>query len=68
MPIIKVDAFKCNKCNYVWLSRQYLEDKKTIPIACSRCKSSYWNRDPTTTTTTIITSSSKDKKKKKRGK
>jgi NAD-dependent SIR2 family protein deacetylase len=60
-PIINVKGFKCNKCGWVWISRQYIEDDySTIPIACAKCKSSYWNRDPTTTTT------SKKKKMKKK--
>lgn len=46
-PIINVKAFQCNRCGYIWLSRQYLEDKKTIPIACAKCKSPYYNREPT---------------------
>jgi predicted Zn-ribbon and HTH transcriptional regulator len=50
-PIINVEAFKCNKCGWVWISRPYLEDadRRSIPIACSKCKSAYWDRDPTTT-------------------
>ena len=68
MPIIKdVDIFKCTRCNYVWLSRQYLEDKKTKPIACARCKSVYWDREPTSITvvTTTSTKTKPQKKKKK---
>ena len=65
MPIIKdVDIFKCTRCNYVWLSRQYLEDKKTKPIACARCKSVYWDREPTSITI-VVTKQTKPQQKKK---
>ena len=43
-PILNVKAFKCNACGWVWISRQYLKDGKTKPIACAKCKSAYWNR------------------------
>jgi len=43
-PLINVKAFKCNRCQHVWLSKKYLEDGKTRPIACARCKSPYYDR------------------------
>ena len=46
-PTINVKAFKCNACGHVWISRQYLKDGKTKPIACAKCKSAYWNREKT---------------------
>lgn len=39
MAIIKVEALECNKCGYIWISRS-----KELPVACSKCKSAYWNR------------------------
>lgn len=69
MPIIKdVDIFKCTRCNYVWLSRQYLEDKKTKPIACARCKSVYWDREPTPITVITKRTATKTKPQKKKNK
>ena len=44
-PIINVKAFKCNACGWLWISRKYLEDGKTKPIACAKCKSAYWDRE-----------------------
>jgi DNA-directed RNA polymerase subunit RPC12/RpoP len=62
-PLINVKAFKCAKCGWIWLSRQYMEDQKSLPIACAKCKSPYWNREPSTTTnTTKTTNKEKDKK------
>lgn len=45
-PVINVKALKCNKCGYVWLSHQFLKDG-IKPIACARCKSAYYDREPT---------------------
>jgi predicted Zn-ribbon and HTH transcriptional regulator len=45
-PIVKIDAFKCSKCGYIWTSNRFTA--KNPPIACSKCKSAYWNREPTT--------------------
>ena len=42
-PILNVRALKCYRCGHVWLSKKYLEDGKTKPIACAKCKSAYWN-------------------------
>jgi hypothetical protein len=44
-PIQNVKAFKCNKCGHIWLSKKYLEDGKTRPVACAKCKSPYWDRE-----------------------
>jgi transcription elongation factor Elf1 len=48
-PLINVKAFKCLKCGHVWLSKKFMEDGKTKPIACAKCKSAYWDREITTT-------------------
>lgn len=45
-PNINVKAFKCAKCGHIWLSKQFLKDGKTRPIACAKCKSAYWDRSP----------------------
>lgn len=42
VAIIQIDAFKCNKCGYVWTSNKFHLDK--LPISCAKCKSAYWNR------------------------
>ena len=42
MGIIKVDAFKCEKCGHIWISRMYTKDDP--PVTCAKCKNPYWNR------------------------
>jgi predicted nucleic acid-binding Zn ribbon protein len=42
MGIVKVDAFKCEKCGHIWYSRQFTRDNP--PVACARCKNPYWRR------------------------
>ena len=42
MGIIKVEAFKCEKCGHIWISKKF--DKDNLPIACAKCKNAYWNR------------------------
>jgi len=51
-PTINIKAFKCNRCQHVWLSKKYLEDGKTKPIACAKCKSPYYDRPIATAETT----------------
>lgn len=41
MALIKVDAFKCDKCNHIWISEIYTHKKP--PFACGKCKSVKWN-------------------------
>lgn len=41
MAIITVKAFKCDRCGYIWLNKERTEKP---PMACSHCKSFYWNR------------------------
>jgi Zn-finger nucleic acid-binding protein len=58
-PIIDVKAFRCSRCGHVWLPRDYSnkihnEEKIWLPVACAKCKSAYWDRDPATTTATTI--------------
>lgn len=31
---------KCKRCGWIWLSRE------EHPIACARCKNSYWSKEP----------------------
>lgn len=45
-PIVKIDAFKCNKCNHIWISHLESYNKDHPPIACASCKSAYWNKEP----------------------
>ena len=42
MGIIKVDAFKCEKCGHIWISQKF--DKDNPPISCAKCKNPYWNK------------------------
>jgi predicted Zn-ribbon and HTH transcriptional regulator len=42
MAIIKVDAFRCEKCGHIWISKIF--SKNNPPVACAKCKSAYWNR------------------------
>jgi predicted Zn-ribbon and HTH transcriptional regulator len=46
MPLIKMEGFQCNRCGYKWTSQIYTH--KNPPIACSKCKSAYWNRERNT--------------------
>ncbi len=36
---VRVDAFKCARCNHVWLPRG-----EGRPVRCAKCKSPYWDR------------------------
>lgn len=42
MALIKTEAFKCDRCGHIWISEKFTH--KQPPIACSKCKSAYWNR------------------------
>lgn len=37
---VKIDGFKCLRCEYEWVPR----DIKTEPVICPKCKSPYWNK------------------------
>lgn len=39
---IKLDGYRCERCEHVWLPRVYNEDED--PVICPRCKSPYWNK------------------------
>ena len=47
MGRIKLEAFKCERCEHIWLPRDI--EKKTgkldglEPKVCPKCKSPYWN-------------------------
>jgi hypothetical protein len=44
---IKLNECTCERCGAVWIPRPVLQGSEwitLIPIACSMCKSSYWNR------------------------
>ena len=36
---VKVQAFKCERCNYVWCPRE----KNDKPKTCAKCRSPYWD-------------------------
>lgn len=38
MAKIKIDAYKCERCDHVWVPRDEKE-----PKVCPKCKSPYWN-------------------------
>jgi len=46
MATINLKGFKCERCNYEWISTKYNHDPKpnNLPITCARCKSAYWNK------------------------
>jgi predicted Zn-ribbon and HTH transcriptional regulator len=39
MARVEVWAWKCERCEHVWLPRE--KDKK--PLVCPKCKSPYWD-------------------------
>lgn len=38
---VMVEAWKCGRCEHVWLPRKTTEGEPTI---CPKCKSPYWNK------------------------
>ena len=40
MGKVKVDAYKCERCGHIWMSRENSRDE---PKVCPKCKSPYWN-------------------------
>ena len=51
--LIKVYAYHCNRCNYLWFPRDYDYSFRSSPIlemdppkSCARCKSRSWQRLP----------------------
>ena len=47
MAIIKVSAFKCERCGHIWLPRNATDKLNNLeaekPKVCPKCKSAYWN-------------------------
>ncbi len=41
MANIKLDGYRCERCDHEWLPRETTEGEPTI---CPHCKSPYWNR------------------------
>jgi len=41
MTKVMVEAWKCGRCEHVWLPRKTTEGEPTI---CPACKSPYWNK------------------------
>lgn len=39
MPKIKIDAYQCERCQHIWVPRDYNEK----PRVCPKCKSPYWD-------------------------
>jgi predicted Zn-ribbon and HTH transcriptional regulator len=40
MVKIQVEAWKCERCEHVWVPR----DMAVMPRVCPKCKSPYWDR------------------------
>ena len=43
MSVIRVEACKCDRCGYVWLSTSTAPG---LPNRCAKCKSPAWNSSP----------------------
>lgn len=39
MGKIKIDGYKCERCEHKWVPRSYDNE----PRVCPKCKSPYWN-------------------------
>lgn len=39
MAKVKLDGYRCERCDHVWVPR----DKGETPTVCPRCKTPYWN-------------------------
>ena len=43
--IIKIEAFKCEKCGHIWISQKFETSKDNLPIIRAlNVQSPYWNR------------------------
>jgi len=40
MPLIKMDGYRCERCNHEWVPRSKIDE---LPTICPKCKSPYWN-------------------------
>ena len=77
MPIVKVNAYKCNRCGYIWFPRYRDNDigepleASSLPLACAKCKSEYWNEPrtlgvgPSKSYQELVAREGKTKKRKK---
>ena len=43
MAKIKIMAYRCERCEHIWMPRVYAVKAKENPHVCPRCKSPYWN-------------------------
>ena len=50
MPLVKLDGYRCERCEHEWLPRDRTSYGKELPTVCPRCKSPYWNRPRQTET------------------
>jgi len=49
MPRIKIikEAWNCNRCGYIWNSKQRDEKGKELkPFVCPKCNSARWDEPP----------------------
>lgn len=44
MALVKLDGYRCERCEHEWLPRDREGYGKQLPTVCPRCKSPYWNR------------------------
>lgn len=42
---IKTKAYRCERCGAVWIPKS--SKKTSLPVACAKCGSPYWNRPRT---------------------
>lgn len=43
MALVKVDGYRCERCEHIWVAREERE-KDDLPVICPKCKSPYWNK------------------------
>jgi len=41
MAKVKLDGYRCERCDHEWLPREATQGE---PVICPKCKSPYWNR------------------------
>ena len=46
MAEIKIQGYKCNRCNHEWsprVNKRIYDSKDCLPAICPKCKSAHWN-------------------------
>lgn len=44
MALVKLDGYRCERCEHEWLPRAGKTYGKELPLVCPKCKSPYWNK------------------------